>query len=219
MQACVVGLALFMGLFLGIGGSNSDATDPDGVALFKKDELAKFNEESCNEKQPKRRPHLNILCESAWLPFAGQTTEQADEVYWLFRVKPGQKPIIVRVASYRDGSGALWVTTFVKNTTSAKREAKAQVADLSAADLATILPRIHSSEYWTLERSLPGLTVDRRVQDPPNCNSDPAWILEGRRGEDYRVVAVHSCTHAKWVLNLNNDILALAHAKIPNLSE
>lgn len=218
MQALPSIAAMTVALILGLGGGKADkGVDPDGVAVFKGDEVKAFSPKDCGEKQEKKQPTLTILCKADWHPMdMPDTGEKPEQVYRLFLWRPSQQPIIVRISTFKDRSASLWVTSFVKDEITMKPRPKAQVADLKPAEYEPILARIDANEFWTLNKSIPGVKVDPRVMSPPDCAGEPVWVLEGKRGDDYRALAAKSCTVGKWFINLNSDILILAHNKVPN---
>ena len=209
------GLALLFGI--GGGGGGAKNLQDDAVSLFQGPSLQDYSLDVCTPKGLKRDPQYGILCDISWHPMSTPgTTEKPTLAYRLFVGKSNSPPTIIRISSYSDGSGSLWLTTFEKDEFTRKPKAKARVADLSPADLSSLFPKIEDSDFWKVNASIPGVKIDPKVQDYADCSGALTYVLEGQRADTHRALAARSCTKSKWILNISSDIVGLTRAKIPD---
>ena len=206
-------LALSLGLAACAGGMPKRPAEPDGVAFFDAAELAVLSQASCEaELARSRHGQAWWLCGYGWRPAAEPGAERSVESYRLFWVRAAEPRVVMRIARYEDGSGALWVTAD-ERPGPGKEAPHMRVTTFKAADFAPLFGRLSQSPLWASSFA--------RMRDeggePAKCKIVSRWILEGRQGADHRAVSVQSCGEGRWAVDLGTDMLKFARTKMPDL--
>lgn len=207
-------LAVCLGIAIAAGAEARPASKPHELAIFDKDALAEIDQAACAEELA-RKQHKEPwwLCGYGWRPGFEPGAEKSVASYRLFWVRENAPRIILRIARYADGSGALWLVTEEKAGSGAPP--RMQVTTLREFEFAPLFARLDGSELWEPDSFFARLDRDRGEE---SCRTAARWILEGKRHDDRRAVSVQSCGEGRWVIDLGRDMLRFAKTKIGDLA-